>query len=84
MDCLMLQGLCYREKGAPDKALQIFEEALSIPGLGEDELLNIKYELAFSLEAADRPTDACRLYGEIVTVRNDFRDSSDRLQSLAG
>ncbi|HEY5974995.1 MAG TPA: tetratricopeptide repeat protein, partial [Geobacteraceae bacterium] len=84
LDCLMLQGLCYREKGAPDKALQIFEEALSIPGLGEDELLNIKYELAFSLEAADRPTDACRLYGEIVTVRNDFRDSSDRLQSLAG
>jgi tetratricopeptide (TPR) repeat protein len=83
LDSLMLQGLCHREKGAPARAQQLFEEALSLPDLDEDELLNIKYELAVSLEAADRRADARRLYGEIVAVRDDFRDAGERLQSLA-
>ena len=82
IDCLILQGVCFRELGEIGKALEFLTDILNQPELKEDEILGIKYELAVCHEALGETMPARQLYSEIMTVRADFSDTAVRISQL--
>ena len=82
IDCLILQGVCFREQGEVSKAVEFLTDILNQPELNENEILGIKYELAVCHEALGETMPAKQLYSEIMTVRSDFSDTAARLSNL--
>ncbi|NJD90380.1 MAG: tetratricopeptide repeat protein [Geobacter sp.] len=82
VDCLILQGICFRDMGNTAKALEIFSDTINLGGLNEDEILGIKYELATCREISGDQDAAMELYREILEKRPDFSDTAAKLAAL--
>lgn len=84
IDCMTLEGICYRDKGDFDKAEEIFNNILSMPALTGEEIVSLRYELAILLEAVGRQNDALRLYRQIQSDSPGFRDTLKKIALLHG
>lgn len=82
VDSLVLQGLCYREKGDGERAMSLLMSGMGLQGLSRDELLTLKYELALLHEAGGKPDAALSLYREIAAVNRHFRETAQKLAAL--
>lgn len=82
VDCLILQGICFRDMGNTEKAVEILSDTLRLGGLNEDEILGIKYELAACQEIIGDKSAAIELLSEILDIRPDFSDTATRLSTL--
>jgi tetratricopeptide (TPR) repeat protein len=82
IDSLILQGVCFRELGNTEKAVEILTDTLNLPDINDDELLGVKYELAICREVLGEKPLARQLYAEIITVRPDFSDTASRMEAL--
>ena len=82
IDCLILQGICYRDMGELAKAVEILTDTLNLSEVNEDELLGIKHELAICHEMTGEKNKAIELYSEILDLRPDFSDTSSRFDAL--
>jgi tetratricopeptide (TPR) repeat protein len=81
-DALLLQGVCYRESGEPERARELLLSVLEEGGLSMVESASIWYELALLAESEDNTEEACRFYREIQENLPDFRDVIARMTSL--
>jgi tetratricopeptide (TPR) repeat protein len=81
-DALLLQGVCYRESGEPERARELLLSVLEEGGLSVVESASIWYELALLAEGEDDGEEACRFYREIQENLPGFRDVIARLTSL--
>ena len=84
VDSLVLQGLCYREKGDTEKAMAVLKTGMGIRGLSRDELLTLKYELALLHEGSGNNDEALTLFKEIAAVNGRFRETAQKLAALGG
>ncbi len=84
VDSLVLQGLCYREKGDAEKAMTVLKTGMGIRGLSRDELLTLKYELALLHEGSGYNDEAVTLFKEIAAVDSRFRETAQKLAALGG
>lgn len=84
IDCLTLEGICYRDKGDVAKAEEIFINTLSLQGLSGEEQLSLNYELAFLYETGGRKEDALRLYRQVRAINPEFRDAAKKIAHLQG
>ena len=84
IDCLTLEGVCYRDKGAFDKAEVIFDNTLSVQGLAVEEIVSLRYELAILFETVGRQEEALRLYRQIQKDIPGFRDAAKKITLLHG
>jgi tetratricopeptide (TPR) repeat protein len=84
IDCLTLEGICYRDKGEVAKAEEIFINTLSLQGLTGEEQLSLNYELAFLYETVGRQEDALRLYQQVRAINPGFRDAAKKIAHLQG
>ncbi|MGA2152656.1 MAG: tetratricopeptide repeat protein [Geobacteraceae bacterium] len=84
IDCLTLEGICYRDKGDVAKAEEIFINTLSLQGLSGEEQLSLNYELAFLYETGGRQEDALRLYRQVRAINPEFRDAAKKIAHLQG
>lgn len=82
VDSLLLKGLCHRDCGDLDMAVEILGTLLEEQGIGEDESISIKYELAICHEMKEDRDAARRLFTEIVALRPGFGDAAARLGKL--
>lgn len=80
VECLIMQCICLRERGEPEKAITILQTLLK-SGLCEDENCSVKYELATAYETAGRTEEANVLLNEINTTNPDFRDIRSRIDA---
>lgn len=76
--CLLLQGVCLREKGQLDTSENLLTVLLN-PDLTVDELCAIKYELALTLELQGHHERATALLAEVQKANSHFRDVQERL-----
>lgn len=83
VDCLILQGICLRDMGNTQKAVEILSDTLNLGGLNEDEILGIKYELASCQEIIGDKNAAIELFSEILDKRPNFSDTATRLADLS-
>ncbi len=82
IDALILQGVCLREIGQINKAVEIFSDALLDKNISDDEYLGIKYELALCCEASGELRRARELFTEISIARPSFSDVAVHLRNL--
>ncbi|HEX9024037.1 MAG TPA: tetratricopeptide repeat protein [Geobacteraceae bacterium] len=84
IDCLTLQGICYRDKGDYAKAEELFSTTLALPGLTEEERVSLGYELAFLYETTGRKGDALGTYLKVRAENPGFRDVVEKISLLGG
>lgn len=82
VDALVLQGLCYREKGDTERAMALLRSGIGLQGLSRDELLTLKYELALLNEVCGNRDAALALFREIAVVNRHFRETAQKLAAM--
>ena len=75
-------GLCYTEKGEHHAAIKAFRTALSDQSASQDEVINVQYFLARTLETVGEVEEASTLYQGIVRIRPNFKDAASRMKRL--
>ncbi len=82
IDALLLQGVCYRESGEPDRARELLLSLLEEGGGSPEESAGILYELALLAEGEKDPQESCRFLREIQESLPGFRDVVARMTTL--
>jgi len=82
VDSLLLKGICHRDCGDLDLAMEILGALLDGEDIGEDEMVSIKYELAICHEMKEDMDSARRLFAEVVALCPRFGDAAARLGKL--
>ena len=75
-------ALTFQEKGYRDLAIKQLQKIMEQPGFSDDELLDLRYNLASILQAEGRYEDAIQAYQECYAVDIKFRDVAERLDEL--
>jgi tetratricopeptide (TPR) repeat protein len=84
VDCVILRGICLKEKGELEKAEEVFTSGIRLFEREPEKSLNLKFELALLHEAAGRNEDALRVYREVFTLNPGFRDTVAKIAKLQG
>ena len=82
VDCQMLKGLIYSDKGDYQNAENMFQQALDSPHLEEIQRLNLGYELGLLYERAERHEDALVSYRSVLAQDSKYRDVSEKVEAL--
>lgn len=80
LECLIMQGVCLRDRGEFDTAESVLN-ALLKPGLSLEDSSAVKYELVLTYEYAGKTEQATKLLNEIDSSNPGFRDVSSRLNA---
>jgi tetratricopeptide (TPR) repeat protein len=84
IDCLTLEGVCYRDKGDYAKAEEILNNTLTMQGLTGAEIVSLRYELAILFETVGRQKDALQLYRQVQSDNPGYRDATKKIVLLHG
>ncbi len=82
MQCYTLLGLAFVEKGQPSIAAMWYERALDIPGLDQESVLALRYDLGVAQELAGDTAAARRNFSQVYGMNIDYRDVAERLAAL--
>ncbi|MDO8446281.1 MAG: tetratricopeptide repeat protein [Deltaproteobacteria bacterium] len=83
-DSYNLIGICYVEKGIPQKAVDIFKKGLELTGRAENEYASMNYELGEAYEQCGMIAEALSAYGESSRRSPGFRDVESKIARLGG
>ena len=82
MQCYTLLALAFVDKGQPSIAVSWYERALEIPGLEQESVLALRYDLGLAQELAGDMEAAHKSFSQVYGVNIDYRDVADRLAAL--
>ncbi len=82
MQCCTLLGLAFMEKGQPDIAGMWYERALATPGLDQESILALRYDLGVAQELAGDKEAALQSFSQVYAMNIDYRDVAERIASL--
>jgi len=82
MQCCTLLALAFMEKGQPEIASFWYERALQTPGLDQDAVLALRYDLGVAQELAGQSEAALKSYQQVYAMNIDYRDISERIGTL--
>lgn len=82
MNCSTLLALSFMDKGEPKIASLWYERALELPGLDQEAILALRYDLATALDMAGESTAALDSFRQVYAMNIDYRDVADRIATL--
>jgi tetratricopeptide (TPR) repeat protein len=82
MQCSTLLGLAFMEKGQPAIAAIWYERALKTPGLDQESILALRYDLGVAQELAGDTHAAFGSFSQVYAMNIDYRDVSERIALL--
>ncbi|HEY6443070.1 MAG TPA: tetratricopeptide repeat protein [Candidatus Acidoferrales bacterium] len=82
MNCSTLLAVCFMDKGEPRIAALWYQEALELPGLEQETILALRYDLGVSLDMAGEADAALDNFRQVYAMNIDYRDVSDRIATL--
>jgi tetratricopeptide (TPR) repeat protein len=82
MQCSTLLGLAFMEKGQPAIAAIWYERALKTPGLDQESILALRYDLGVAQELAGDKHAAYSSFSQVYAMNIDYRDVSERIALL--
>jgi tetratricopeptide (TPR) repeat protein len=82
MQCCTLLGLAFMEKGQPSIAAIWYERALQTPGLDQESILALRYDLGVAQELAGDKAAAVKSFSQVYAMNIDYRDVSERISQL--
>jgi tetratricopeptide (TPR) repeat protein len=77
-----LLAICFMEKKMPAIAVKWYLRALETPGLEEEALLALQYDLGVAYEQAGDSRNALERFTEVYSQNIDFRDVADKIREL--
>ncbi|MDE3170427.1 MAG: tetratricopeptide repeat protein, partial [Acidobacteriota bacterium] len=82
MNCAAMLALSFMDKGEPKIAALWYERALKTPGLDQEAVLALRYDLGISLESAGESQSALDNFRQVYAMNIDYRDVADRIAML--
>jgi tetratricopeptide (TPR) repeat protein len=82
MQCCTLLGLSFMEKGQPGIAALWYERALRIPGLDQESVLALRYDLGIAQQGAGDEAAALKSFSQVYAMNIDYRDVAERIAAL--
>ena len=82
MNCATLLALSFRDKGEPKIASLWYKRALEVPGLDQETVMALRYDLGISLEMAGEAEAALDCFRQVYATNIDYRDVADRIATL--
>jgi pilus assembly protein FimV len=79
MQCCILLGLAFVEKGQPAIAAIWYERALQTPGIDSESKLALRYDLGVAQESAGDLEAAIKSFSQVYAVNIDYRDVAERI-----
>lgn len=76
-------GLCYKSSRRHDEAVTAFRHALRSPAASTKEIVQILYVLGRTLESLGRVNEALESYRWLRREDSEFRDVTERIESLS-
>ena len=76
-------GLCHRSMGDHGAAIQAFRSALSDQSASRNEVIDVQYFLARTLESVGQTAEAATLYRRIAQMNPRFKDAAYRAKELS-
>jgi len=77
-----LLAICFMEKGMPAVAIKWYRRALEMPGLDEEAILALQYDLGLAYEQAGDARNALERFTEVYSSNIDFRDVAEKIRTL--
>ena len=82
MQCCTLLGLAFMDKGQPSIAAMWYESALQTPGLEQESILALRYDLGVAQEMSGDISAARKSFSQVYGANIDYRDVAERLAAL--
>jgi tetratricopeptide (TPR) repeat protein len=82
MNCSTMLALSFMDKGEPKIAALWYQRALEVPGLDQEAVLALRYDLGVSLETAGESKSALDSFRQVYAMNIDYRDVADRISTL--
>ena len=82
MNCSTMLGLSFMDKGEPKIAALWYQRALEVPGLEQESILALRYDLGLALDEAGEEKAALDSFRQVYAVNIDYRDVADRIATL--
>jgi tetratricopeptide (TPR) repeat protein len=77
-----LLAICFMEKKMPMVAAKWYTRALETPGLDEDAIMALQYDLGVAYEQAGDSRSALERFTEVIGQNIDFRDVAEKVRYL--
>ena len=77
-----LLAVCFTDKGMPAIATKWYLRALESPGLDEESVLALQYDLGVAYEQAGDTRTALEKFSEVYSQNIDFRDVAEKIRTL--
>jgi tetratricopeptide (TPR) repeat protein len=82
LECCIMLGLCFVEKGMPKLAVKWYQRGLDTPGYGEEECQGLRYELAQAYEVMGELEKAHEIYQEVYGANASYRNVAKKVKEL--
>ncbi len=82
MNCSTMLGLSFMDKGEPNIAALWYRRALEVPGLEDESILALRYDLGLALDAAGDSSAALDCFRQVYAANIEYRDVADRISTL--
>jgi tetratricopeptide (TPR) repeat protein len=82
MNCSTLLGISFMDKGEPKIASLWYQRALEVPGLDQEAILALRYDLGVALDTAGECDAALDSFRQVYAMNIDYRDVADRIATL--
>lgn len=76
-------GQCFMDKGEAGVAMTVLERLVRERGMTDAQLVGVLYLLGRAAESLSRDPEAAAYYHRVLAVQIGFRDTQDRVSSLA-
>jgi len=81
MNCSTMLGLSFMDKGEPKIASLWYQRALQVPGLEQETILALRYDLGMALDEAGEEQAALDSFRQVYAMNIDYRDVADRISA---
>jgi len=82
MQCCTFLGLTFTDKMEPKIAALWYQRALALPGLEQETVLALRYDLGMAEEQAGNVDAALDSFRQVYAMNIDYRDVSERISAL--
>jgi pilus assembly protein FimV len=82
MQCSTLLGVTFMDKQEPKIAAMWYERALGTPGLDQETVLALRYDLGVAEEQAGDARAALDSFRQVYAMNIDYRDVAERISGL--